>query len=139
VLASASVGLHSLQVENRSIAGYSTGQSMWIILSQDTSEIERLEQKIRARMGYAGVSEPKVVLFRPEQAGLEGAPLLNRRLQRPPERAEVRARLTFRRSRKVLGAAHPTPVEARVDYLESSRSADCGHATIAAHARTRTL
>jgi len=70
----ASVGLHSLQVRNRNIAGYSSGQSKWVLLSRDASEIDRLEQKIRARMRYAGVSEPEVVLFRPEQADLEAAP-----------------------------------------------------------------
>jgi hypothetical protein len=70
----ASVGLHSLQVRNRNIAGYSSGQSKWVLLSRDASEIDKLEQKIRARMRYAGVSEPEVVLFRPEQADLEAAP-----------------------------------------------------------------
>jgi hypothetical protein len=70
----ASVGLHSLQVRNRNIAGYSSGQSKWVLLSRDASQIDKLEQKIRARMRYAGVSEPEVVLFRPEQADLEAAP-----------------------------------------------------------------
>jgi hypothetical protein len=70
----ASVGLHSLQVQNRNISGYSSGQSRWVLLARDPSEIDRLEQKIRARMRYAGVSEPEVTLFRPEQADLESAP-----------------------------------------------------------------
>jgi len=71
----ASVGLHSLQVQNRNIAGYSSGQSKWVLLSREASEIDGLEQKIRSRMRYAGVSEPEVILFRPEQADLEAAPL----------------------------------------------------------------
>jgi hypothetical protein len=71
----ASVGLHSLQVQNRNITGYSSGQSKWVLLSRDASEIDGLAQKIRARMRYAGVSEPEVILFRPEQADLEGGPL----------------------------------------------------------------
>ncbi len=71
----ASVGLHSLQVQNRNIAGYSSGQSKWVLLSRDASEIERLAEKIRARMRYAGVSEPEVILFRPKQADLEAGPL----------------------------------------------------------------
>jgi hypothetical protein len=70
----ASVGLHSLQVQNRNISGYSSGQSRWVLLARDPSDIDRLEQKIRARMRYAGVSEPEVTLFRPEQADLEAAP-----------------------------------------------------------------
>jgi hypothetical protein len=71
----ASVGLHSLQVQNRNIPGYSSGQSRWVLLSRDASEIDRLEQKFRARMRYAGVKEPGVVLIRPEQANLDAAPL----------------------------------------------------------------
>jgi hypothetical protein len=71
----ASVGLHSLQVQNRNIAGYSSGQSKWVLLSREASEIDGLEQKIRSRMRYAGVSEPEVILFRPEQADLEAAPI----------------------------------------------------------------
>ena len=71
----ASVGLHSLQVQNRNISGYSSGQSKRVLLARDALEIDRLEQKIRARMRYAGVSEPEVPLFRPEQADLEAAPL----------------------------------------------------------------
>lgn len=70
----ASVGLHSLQVQNRTIRGYSSGQSRWVLLTRDPSEIDRLEQKIRGRMRYAGVSEPEVTLFRPERADLETAP-----------------------------------------------------------------
>jgi len=71
----ASVGLSSLQVRNRSIPGYSSGQSKWVLLSRDSKVIDRLEAKIRARMRYAGVRAPQVVLFRPEQADLEAAPL----------------------------------------------------------------
>jgi spermidine synthase len=71
----ATAGLHSLQVRNRNIAGFSSGQSKWVLLSRDAGAIDRLEQKIRARMRYAGVSEPEVVVFRPGQADLEGAPV----------------------------------------------------------------
>ena len=71
----ASVGLHSLKVQNRTITGYSTARSQWVLLARDASEIDRLERKIRARMRYAGVSESEVVLSRPEQADLEAAPL----------------------------------------------------------------
>jgi spermidine synthase len=71
----ASVGLHSLQVQNRNIASYSSRRSRWVLLARDASEIDRLERMIRARMRYAGVSEPEVVVTRPEQADLEAAPL----------------------------------------------------------------
>ncbi len=71
----ASVGLHSLQVQNRNIPGYSSGQSRWVLLSRDPSAIDRLEAKIRARMRYAGVREPQVTLLRPEPTDLDAAPL----------------------------------------------------------------
>jgi spermidine synthase len=71
----ASVGLHSLQVQNRNIAGYSSGQSKWVLLARDAGEIDRLEQKFRARMRYAGVRKPQVTLFRPVPADLEAGPL----------------------------------------------------------------
>jgi hypothetical protein len=71
----ASVGLHSLQVQNRNIASYSSRRSRWVLLAREASEIDRLERMIRARMRYAGVSEPEVVVTRPEQADLEAAPL----------------------------------------------------------------
>lgn len=70
----ASVGLHSLHVQNRNISGYSSGQTKWVLLSRDPSEIDRLEQAIRARMRYAGVSEPDVLPSRPRQADLDAAP-----------------------------------------------------------------
>jgi len=71
----ASVGLQSLHVRNRTISGYSSGQSKWVLLSRDPSEIDRLEQRFRARMNYAGVSEPDVKISRPKQADLDAAPL----------------------------------------------------------------
>jgi hypothetical protein len=71
----ASVGLQSLHVRNRTISGYSSGQSKWVLLSRDPSEIDRLEQRFRARMNYAGVSEPDVMISRPKQADLDAAPL----------------------------------------------------------------
>jgi len=71
----ASVGLHSLQVKNRNIPGYLSGQSSWVLLSRDAAAIEHLERKIRARVRYAGVKESDVTLARPEAADLEGAPL----------------------------------------------------------------
>jgi spermidine synthase len=71
----ASVGLHSLQVQNRNVAGYSSGQSKWVLLARNASEIDRLEEKFRARMRYAGVSEPEVTPFRPARADLEAGPL----------------------------------------------------------------
>ncbi len=71
----ASVGLHSLHVQNRNISGYSSEQSKWVLLSQDPSEIDRLERAIRARMRYAGVREPDVMLSRPKQVDLDAAPL----------------------------------------------------------------
>jgi spermidine synthase len=71
----ASVGLQSLHIKNRTISGYSSGQSKWVLLSRDPSEIDRLEQRFRARMRYAGVSEPDVMISRPKQADLDAAPL----------------------------------------------------------------
>jgi len=71
----AAVGLQSLHVRNRSISGYSSGQSKWVLLSRDPREIDRLEQRFRARMRYAGVSEPDVVISRPKAAAVEAAPL----------------------------------------------------------------
>jgi hypothetical protein len=70
-----SVGLHSLQVQNRNISGYSSGQSKWVLMARDANEINRLEQKIRARMRYAGVNETEVSLFRPAQDNLEAGPI----------------------------------------------------------------
>jgi spermidine synthase len=71
----ASVGLQSLHIRNRTISGYSSGQSKWVLLSRDPSEIDRLERRFRARMKYAGVSEPDVKISRPKQAELDAAPL----------------------------------------------------------------
>jgi spermidine synthase len=71
----ASVGLQSLHVRNRTISGYSSGQSKWVLLSRDPDEIDRLERRFRARMRYAGVSEPEVKITRPEQAEIDAAPL----------------------------------------------------------------
>jgi spermidine synthase len=71
----ASVGLQSLHVRNRTISGYSSGQSKWVLLSRNPKEIDRLERRFRARMQYAGVSEPEVMISRPKQADLDAAPL----------------------------------------------------------------
>jgi hypothetical protein len=69
------VGLHSLHIRNRTIPGLSSGQSKWVLLSRSTDVIDALEAKFRARMRYAGVEEPQVVISRPEPAALESAPL----------------------------------------------------------------
>jgi spermidine synthase len=71
----ASVGLQSLHVRNRTISGYSSGQSKWVLLSRNPKAIDRLERRFRARMQYAGVSEPEVMISRPKQADLDAAPL----------------------------------------------------------------